>query len=289
MIEYIKNIIPRIQRYSKDLSKIENFIEKNWVFINENGNREEWILERDNKLIMTDSKGTKVGAWELTSTGHLLIKRSDNQYDKLENMFIEDALLVLKYSVKEKPPFILINDKIIKDLDVVKYLERFEHKKSIEDVPPSEQKYRLFKGGEIFAPNAYVGKHIKTFDEVILNGTYKTIDKYTEKYIVIENNKIKRIFFHEKYIYNNQDLIIEVKDHNSLDKGDIIILKSNLQLPIGKKFTVVNETGQNFLIKIDSDNKIIMTQDEELNLIFKIASISILIIILLVIVFSINK
>jgi hypothetical protein len=289
MIDYIKNIIPRIQRYSKDLSKIENFIDKNWIFIDENGKNHEYLFLRDKRLIMTLGSITKEGSWELLPTGQLLITRDTNDLVKLENMFVEQALLVLKKSATDDIPFVLINKQLIPDLDAVKYLEKFEHKKYIEDVPLTEQKYRLFKSGEIFAPNAYVGKIIKTFDDVIFNGTYKTTDDYTEKYIIIENNKITRIYFHEKYRYNNQDLVIEVKNHDVLDKGDIIILTSNNQLPIGQKFTIVSQTGQNLTIKINSESKIIMTQDEEVVLIIKYTIVSLLIIIFLLIIFSINK
>ena len=289
MIEYVKNIIPRIQRYSKDLSKIENFIDKNWIFFDENGKNHEYLFLRDKRLIMTLGSITKEGSWELLPTGQLLITRDTNDLVKLENMFVEQALLVLKRSATDDIPFVLINKQLIPDLDAVKYLEKFEHKKYIEDVPLAEQKYRLFKSGKIFAPNAYVGKIIKTFDDVIFNGTYKTTDGYTEKYIIIENNKITRIYFHEKYRYNNQDLVIEVKNHDVLDKGDIIILTSNNQLPIGQKFTIVSQTGQNLTIKINSENKIIMTKDEEVVLIIKYTIVSLLIIIFLLIIFSINK
>jgi hypothetical protein len=34
MIEFLKNIIPRIKKYSNELDKTENFVDKDWVFIN---------------------------------------------------------------------------------------------------------------------------------------------------------------------------------------------------------------------------------------------------------------
>jgi hypothetical protein len=274
MIEYIKNIIPRVKKYSQELDKIENFVEINWVFIHENGSREEYIFERDNRLIMTDSTGTKVGSWELTSTGHLLIKRSDSDYDKLENMFVEDAILILKYAVKNKPPFIAINPQIIPDLDVVKYLEKFEEEKKekeeekkIKYTPPSY--YQILETGELSGPEFVVGIMIHTADNMILNGTYKTTHVYDDKYVVLENNFITRIFYHTYYLYKRKKLIIETYDKRKL-LGNTIINASSLNLPVGKYFTIQSPDRNKLLVKINSSYKIKRAYTGGVQLIFNI-------------------
>jgi hypothetical protein len=126
MIDYIKNIIPRIQQYSEALDSIENFVDKNWIFLDENNDHHEYLFLRDKRIIMTLKYVTKEGSWDLLPTGQLLIKRSSTDIIKLEKLFIEKGLLILKYSSTSDNPFVLINTKLIPDLDVVSYLKKLE-------------------------------------------------------------------------------------------------------------------------------------------------------------------
>jgi hypothetical protein len=126
MIDYIKNILPRIQQYSKSLDTIETFVDKNWIFIDENNDHHEYLFLRDKRIIMTLKYVTKEGSWDLLPTGQLLIKRSSTDTIKLEKLFIEKGLLILKYSSTNDNPFVLINSKLIPDLDVVSYLKKLE-------------------------------------------------------------------------------------------------------------------------------------------------------------------
>lgn len=143
MIEFLKNIIPRIKKYSNELDKTENFVDKDWVFINNYGEKEEYIFERDNKLVMTDKNGTKIGSWRLLPTGHLLVQRSKDDYEKLANMFIQQACLILQRSSNNDKPFVLINQQLIPDLNVVSYLKKFEQEQEIKKIPePRGFKYR---------------------------------------------------------------------------------------------------------------------------------------------------
>ena len=83
MVEFIKNIIPRINKYGKSLSKIENFVDKNWIYFDEMGSRHEYLFLRDKRIIMTLDSVTKEGSWDLLPTGDLLIKRSSDDLVKL--------------------------------------------------------------------------------------------------------------------------------------------------------------------------------------------------------------
>ena len=60
---------------------------------------------------MTLKYVTKEGLWDLLPTGQLLIKRSSTDIIKLEKLFIEKGLLILKYSSTSDNPFVLINTK----------------------------------------------------------------------------------------------------------------------------------------------------------------------------------
>ena len=130
MIEYIKNIIPRIQHYSKGLNKIELLVDpkKPWIHFNESGNYHQYIFMRDKRLIMIFNGVTKTGKWELLHTNQLMIDRISDQIT-LDHLFVEKALLILKLSGVSAQPFILINSEEIPDLNVLRYLQNFENKK----------------------------------------------------------------------------------------------------------------------------------------------------------------
>jgi hypothetical protein len=260
MIEYIKNIIPRVKKYSQELDKIENFIDKRWIFIDDNGDHHQYLFLRDKRLIMTLGATTKEGSWELLPTDQLLIKRGTNDLVLLENMFVEQALLVLKRSTTEDVPFVLINQQLIPDLDAVKYLKEFEEeqlekeKEKIKPLP-SPQYYKVLESGELFGPEFLVGKKIKTEDNIILNGTYKTAHVSYEKYVVINNNIITEMYFHVHYFYKQNDLIIQTDNMSKL-LGKPIINASSLNIPTKRWITIQTKEGNKFLVKINSGYKI---------------------------------
>jgi hypothetical protein len=127
MIEFLKNIIPRIQKYSKGLDKIEVFVDKTepWIYVDESGLNHQYIFLRDNRLLMTSNGSTKTGKWELLPTKQLLIDRNSDQII-LDHLFVDKALLILKLSGVNERPFILINTEEIPDLDVLAYLKNIE-------------------------------------------------------------------------------------------------------------------------------------------------------------------
>lgn len=139
MKEYIKNVIPRIQQYSKGLNKIEILVEpqKPWIHYDEKGNQHQYIFMRDGRLLMIFNGVTKTGKWELLHTNQLLIDRISDQIT-LEHLFVEKALLILKLSGTTHQPFILINPLEIPDLDVLAYLKKIEIER--KGIPPDYKK-----------------------------------------------------------------------------------------------------------------------------------------------------
>ena len=288
MIEYLKNIIPRIKQYSKELDKTENFVDKNWIYIDEDQNRHEYIFLRDKRLIMTLNSTTKEGSWELLPTGELLIKRNTSEYIKLSNLFIQDALMVLKYSATSDTPFILINQNLIPDLNVLAYLEKFQQQKELSETPPQEQKFKILETGELSGPPVYDGKIIKIEDDSILSGTYKLfIDKNNyEKYVVIFENRITRVFFNIPYKYKTSKIIIEQSEFNYLSKGDKVINGKSLDIPISKLFPIENFSHEKFSIKVNADYKIKTIYDSQLVFILQLSIIIIILLILFALSYS---
>lgn len=238
MIDYIKNIIPRIQQYSEGLNKEELFVGKTepWIYIDENGNHHQYIFMRDKRLIMSYNGIVKTGTWERLPTNQLLINRINDEI-LLDHLFLEEALLILKLSGSKDLPFILINSEKIPDLNIEKYLNKFEKQKK-NNIPKEIQTYSLHESGEIEGPEFYCEKIIKTKNGEILNGIYQTTNFSGREYCEIVNNIIKRVFYHIEYTFENEIIKIEQIEYFKLRNGDKVIECPSNFLPINKKIKI---------------------------------------------------
>lgn len=137
MDQYIKNILPRIQAFSKNLNKKELFVGKSWIQFNEELNvRIEYTFCRDNSLIKSVNGIAHEGTWNLLPTGKLVIKVEDISI-QLENIFLNEGAFILSISGDSTNGFIFFNENVVKN-NLVKYLESLE--KSINDGEPSSPK-----------------------------------------------------------------------------------------------------------------------------------------------------
>lgn len=123
MKQHIKSLIDRLSRYSEKLDNIALFADKKWVLIDENGNQQTYIFKRDGKLIMSLSGKVKMGTWEyLAEAKSILIDRVQDQI-LLNHAFLDNAVMILKFDgTSNDDLFILVNQNIIPDLEVLSYL-----------------------------------------------------------------------------------------------------------------------------------------------------------------------
>jgi hypothetical protein len=134
MQEFINNLIPRLKILSKSLDQVEVFVDKAWVYTDENNNIHEYTFLRDQRLIVSFNGQIQKGKWELLPTGKLLLDIA-NENMMLENAFINKAILVLKKNGMDDQPFILFDIKKIPDGNITSYLEMLAEnpKLSLED------------------------------------------------------------------------------------------------------------------------------------------------------------
>lgn len=124
MIQYIKNLLPRLQQFSKSLNQLVNFVDKPWIYIDEKGNRHTYIFQRDKSLIMSLNGAVKMGSWNYIATAEsLLIDRGSDKI-LLKHGFLDKAVMVLRTDNNYDKPWMLIDEKEIPDLDVEKYLKK---------------------------------------------------------------------------------------------------------------------------------------------------------------------
>lgn len=124
MLIYIKNLLPRLRQFSQSLDKIELLVEHPWVLIDDELNQHKYIFRRNGDLLMSiNGKGIK-GKWEyLTVAKSIWIDRVQDNI-MLNHDFVDPAVMILKLDGNKDMPFVLANENLIPDMDVVKYLDR---------------------------------------------------------------------------------------------------------------------------------------------------------------------
>jgi hypothetical protein len=81
MIDYIKNLLTRLQQYSSSLDQKEVFIDQPWILINDSGERHNYIFERNGNLIFSINGKVTNGSWRyIVASKALLITSSGEQF-----------------------------------------------------------------------------------------------------------------------------------------------------------------------------------------------------------------
>ena len=143
MLDYIKKLLPRLKKYSKDLDKIENFVDREWVLIDDGGNNQTYEFMRDGRLVLTlvsnngTNQQTQIGSWDLLGSGRLLITRPQGALT-LNQGFLGDMLLILQESGTLNNPFCCYNSTKIKPENIGYHLDVFLQDKENPRIPYPE-------------------------------------------------------------------------------------------------------------------------------------------------------
>jgi hypothetical protein len=122
MLDYIQNLLPRLKGYSDTLDHLEIFVDKPWILIDEDENRHTYVFRRNGSLIMSLNGQAQVGQWEyIKAARSLLIDRIKDKI-LLKHAFFDAGIMVLRKDGSIQFPWILVNEEIVPDLDVVRYM-----------------------------------------------------------------------------------------------------------------------------------------------------------------------
>lgn len=131
MQEYLSNILPRLKRFTKQVNKIENFIEKPWIKYDIN-DRIEYTFERDKSLIISTNGNAQTGSWNLLSTGKLHIIKIDGE-EQLNPEFINENIFILtKHNINENVQ-LFINEKNVNQGRIEEYINNFISRRELLD------------------------------------------------------------------------------------------------------------------------------------------------------------
>ena len=132
MLGYLVNLLPRLRQFSQSLEQSELFVDKPWVMLDDDGQRQTYIFRRGGELLMSLDGVVQMGSWEYIAPAESIL--IDRKVDKLllNHFFFTEALLVLARDGRPDSKFILANRQLIPDLDVAGYLRTFEARQLLQ-------------------------------------------------------------------------------------------------------------------------------------------------------------
>jgi hypothetical protein len=243
MKQYALNLIPRLKQFSESLDNKELFVEKPWVFIDENQNYQKYIFKKNGDLVMSLNGQVTIGKWEyLGSAKSLLIDRVQDKI-LLNQAFVDPAVMVLKRDGQIDGFFFLANEILMPDLNVSEYIKKAYHQKNnILSLP--------LKDGKVLEVIGYMGYLID--NEVSIEGQpipdgmleAETSDR---KYL-IKDGKLYRVFTMQTYPTNKGDIVVEIEMDDKIRKGNFAFHNGNAA-PDGKYrlsfwYSIVIENGR---------------------------------------------
>ncbi|MDB9754711.1 hypothetical protein OAB20_00295 [Winogradskyella sp.] len=220
---YIKNLVKRLSQFSQRLDSIELFVDKKWVLIDEEGNQQSYIFERNGDLVMSKNGIVKMGKWKLYPEAQSIkIDRIEDQI-LLNQAFFDKALMILKYDgYKDKELFTLVDINLIPDLNIKYYLQSIINVKCnvTTVVLNNYSKLYIYKGKRF---EIFPGMDVTIDSEYPENGEYLSID-YHWKYIV-KNGRLVSSFYLTRYLLKNDlKLVIQQKEPGINSKGDLVFV-----------------------------------------------------------------
>jgi hypothetical protein len=243
MISIIKDYLTKIAVHSESLSRTEKFINKPWVHIDNNGNYQKYIFNPNGDLYMSfNGKGEK-GKWEYLSQANLIF--IDRLTDKifLKQSFFDEAVMILKTDGTNEDLFILANENIIPNLDVIAYLSSliFDTITPLNKVGSNTYYQKTLINGGVLSinrgelNNTAVGMDVLLNDKVVPNGDYFAPSGSNNKLIGyhIVNSKIKSLFWNYTYLTSKGTIKINLKSEYDFSLGDSVFLNDN-PAPNGK-------------------------------------------------------
>lgn len=245
---YLKSLLPQLNNFSLSLNKKSILIDKPWTVIDEDKEIQKIIFRKNKDLILSKNGKVTIGKWDYFAEARSLL--IDRVTDKIlcNEAFINEGILVLKLDGTENKFFILVNEKLVPNLDAVSYLRELRNKRlNIFDVPLSNGKLLEVKRKEEYADNIpEVGNRVTIESEQIEDGKYKSANE--NKYFIIIKSRIARVI-HEKYYFttNGRRICVHQHDDSKIKKGDQLFLDeenpSNGYLLLSKKKRIQVKNG----------------------------------------------
>jgi len=210
MIDYIKNLLPRLQQYSSSLDHKEIFVDQPWILIDENGERHNYIFERNGNLLLSINGTVTNGRWRYIAASKAMVITTSLKDFLLKQAFVDKGMMFLKLDGSPDKPWVFANENLIPDLDIKRYLLNVLIKKM--------QLGRCTVNGKTAFVKEVDGTYIY-YDEDIqpLNAEIKYVNGRND---IIRNGRIVRRFYTEIYPSDKGRIYVEQQSVERVKVGD---------------------------------------------------------------------
>lgn len=183
MIDYINNILPKINKLSQRLDALSKLQGEPWVVLNDSSKIQKLIFQSNDELIVSTNGVVSIGKWKyLVQANSILIDVNDEK--RLYNhQFVDNAIMIWKLDGTISEYFMLANENLVPNLDIVRYIERKYIDKNnynfINTKAILTKKIELINGDkiEIYTDdNVYEGKEVMLNNSKPENGIYKSTE-----------------------------------------------------------------------------------------------------------------
>lgn len=196
MQDYLLNLLPRLKQFSETLDKKEFLVDQPWILTGDYPNKQQFIFRRDGKLIQSVGGNVETGTWEYIPAAKSLLIESSSMKVLLNHGFVEKGVLLLRKDGSPENPWLLVNERIVPDLDVERYL------KSLVSAKTRQAWVKLESGEEFEYHDEYStgigqGTNVSINGATVHDGIYKTAEG--NFYIEVRNSTVQQLFRKKEY------------------------------------------------------------------------------------------
>lgn len=245
MKQYLLNLVNQLGNYSRSLDQISNLVNKPWALVDSNFEIQKLIFKKNHELILSKNGIVEIGTWEYLHEAHSLLIDRGTDTILCNQGFINEVVMVLKLDGTKDEYFVLANENLLPDLDVIGYLTKLRNNmleyvtleltngKTLE-IPGARRLYHTF----------YAGKAAKIDSEKAPDGIYRIKNKDWK--CKIENSHIKDVI-HEIYYKTREgkEIMIEQEKRLKFQKGENVYL--NGSTAPGGKYRIIG--NKNIIVK----------------------------------------
>jgi hypothetical protein len=220
MKEYLTNLLPRLVQFSESLDKKEILIDQPWVLLDEHLHKHQYIFRREGQLIVALNGEAKKGRWEYISVARSLFIEIEGKQTLYKHGFVDKGILILQKDSLFDDPFMMMNERVIPDLDAKKYLRSILSNKLNYRWVQIEDGFEMEYIGGGNNDTLTVGTQVSISGSPVKDGIYRIAK--SELCIDIRGSKIYRIFSLIRFLTDKGNIDITVGFNSTIIVGDAV-------------------------------------------------------------------
>jgi len=192
MREFIKDILPKISRYSKKLDELTLLTNQHWVMLEANSTSKVVLIFRDNSELIVSTNGkVEKGKWEYLGNNSLIIEKPSETL-LFKHGFFDTTILVLKIDGTFDYAIFVNETKLGKEFNTVQDVVDFLSEKYITKVATYDTKINpenlTDKMNPIFGNNGLWG-YLDPDGNIILDYIFDKAYKFKENLAVVVSSE----------------------------------------------------------------------------------------------------